>query len=110
VLESRLPVLLVEFSYRRGSGGSGRHRGGDGLVRCIEFRRPLSAAILANHRRLAPRGLAGGGDGECGRTTVIRADGRREMQAATAAVEVATGDRILIETPGGGGYGIPSGR
>ncbi len=110
VLESRLPVLLVEFSYRRGSGGSGRHRGGDGLVRCIEFRRPLSAAILANHRRLAPRGLAGGGDGECGRTTVIRADGRREVQAATAAVEVATGDRILIETPGGGGYGIRSGR
>ena len=108
VLESRLPVLLREFSYRRGSGGAGHYRGGDGLVRCLEFRRPLSAAILANHRRLAPRGLDGGSDGARGCTTVVRHDGRRESLGATAAVEVEAGDQILIETPGGGGYGKPA--
>ena len=107
VLEGRLPVLLREFRYRRGSGGAGRHRGGDGLVRRVEFRRPLAAAILANHRRLAPRGLAGGADGACGRTTLVRRDGREEALGATAAVEVAAGDQMLIETPGGGGYGAP---
>jgi 5-oxoprolinase (ATP-hydrolysing) len=105
VLEGRLPVLLREFRYRRGSGGAGRHRGGDGLVRRVEFRRPLSAAILANHRRLPPRGLAGGADGACGRTTLVRRDGREQALGATAAVEVAAGDQIVIETPGGGGYG-----
>ncbi|HXQ64155.1 MAG TPA: hydantoinase B/oxoprolinase family protein [Steroidobacteraceae bacterium] len=109
VLESRLPVLLREFRYRRGSGGSGRWRGGDGLVRRIEFRRPLAAAILANHRRIAPRGLAGGGNGECGRTTVRRVDGTAEVLGATDAVSVAAGDQIEIETPGGGGYGPPAG-
>jgi len=110
VLESRLPVLLREFRYRRGSGGPGRWRGGDGLVRRIEFRRPLAAAILANHRRIAPRGLAGGGDGACGRTTVRRAGGAIEVLGATDAVSVAAGDQIEIETPGGGGYGPPAAR
>ncbi|MBS0375589.1 MAG: hydantoinase B/oxoprolinase family protein [Proteobacteria bacterium] len=109
VLEARLPVLLREFRYRRGSGGRGRWHGGDGLVRTVEFRRPLAAAMLANHRRLAPRGLAGGADGAPGRTTLVRADGRREPQGATAAMQVEAGDRIVIETPGGGGYGAPDG-
>ncbi len=107
VLEARLPVLLREFRYRRGSGGAGRHRGGDGLVRRIEFLRPLSAAILSNHRRLAPRGLAGGADGARGRTTLLHRDGRREALGATAATAVEAGDQILIETPGGGGFGAP---
>jgi 5-oxoprolinase (ATP-hydrolysing) len=105
VLEARLPVLLREFRYRRGSGGAGRHRGGDGLVRRIEFLRPLDAAILSNHRRLAPRGLAGGGDGARGRTTLVRRDGTQETLGATAAASVAAGDQIVIETPGGGGFG-----
>ena len=105
VLESRLPVLLREFRYRRGSGGPGRWRGGDGLVRRIEFRRPLEAAILANNRRHAPRGLAGGGDGACGRTTVYRADGTMSVLGATDSVRVGAGDVIEIETPGGGGFG-----
>jgi 5-oxoprolinase (ATP-hydrolysing) len=105
VLESRLPVLLREFRYRRGSGGAGRWRGGDGLVRVVEFRRPLTAAILSNHRRLAPRGAAGGGDGAPGANRVLRADGRVEALGATAEVQVASGDRIAIETPGGGGWG-----
>jgi 5-oxoprolinase (ATP-hydrolysing) len=105
ILEARLPVILREFRYRRGSGGAGRHRGGDGLVRRIEFLRPLDAAILSNHRRLAPRGIAGGGDGARGRTTLLRRDGRREELGATAAASVAAGDQIVIETPGGGGFG-----
>ncbi len=108
VLESRLPVLLREFRYRRGSGGSGRWHGGDGLVRRVEFRRPLEAAILANNRRHAPRGLAGGGDGACGRTTVYRTDGTVSVLGATDAVTVGAGDVIEIETPGGGGFGAGS--
>jgi 5-oxoprolinase (ATP-hydrolysing) len=107
VLESRLPVLLREFAYRGGSGGAGRWRGGDGLVRCVEFRRPLTAAILSNHRRHAPRGLAGGGDGAPGRNRVLRADGRVETLDGVDEVAVQAGDRIAIETPGGGGYGVP---
>ena len=107
VFEARLPVLLREFRYRRGSGGRGRWHGGDGLIRRVEFRRPLAAAILANHRRVAPRGLAGGADGACGRTTVYRADGSTQLLGATDAVAVGTGDAIEIETPGGGGYGAP---
>ena len=105
VLESRLPVLLREFRYRRGSGGLGRWHGGDGLVRRIEFRRPLEAAILANNRRHAPRGLAGGGDGACGRTTVYRTDGTTRVLGATDSVRVGAGDAIEIETSGGGGFG-----
>jgi 5-oxoprolinase (ATP-hydrolysing) len=106
VLESRLPVLLREFRYRRGSGGAGRWRGGDGLVRCLEFRRPLTAAILSNHRRLAPHGLAAGADGATGANRVLRADGRVETLPGIAEVTVGVGDRFVIETPGGGGYGL----
>jgi 5-oxoprolinase (ATP-hydrolysing) len=107
VLESRLPVLLREFRYRHGSGGAGRWRGGDGLVRRVEFRRPMTAAILSNHRRLAPHGLAGGGDGARGRNAVLRAAGGVEEYGATAQVELAPGDQFVVETPGGGGYGVP---
>ncbi len=107
VLESRYPVLLREFSLRRGSGGAGRHRGGDGLLRCIEFRRPLDAAILSNHRRVAPFGLAGGAPGTCGRNRVLRADGRIEELGACDTVRMEAGDRLLVETPGGGGFGAP---
>jgi len=107
VLESRYPVLLREFSLRRGTGGAGRNRGGDGLVRCIEFRRPLDAAILSNHRRIAPFGLAGGAPGACGRNRILRADGRVEELGACDTAHMEAGDRLLIETPGGGGFGAP---
>jgi 5-oxoprolinase (ATP-hydrolysing) len=105
VLESRHPVLVREFRYRRGSGGTGRHRGGDGLVRRIAFRAPMTAAILSNHRRIAPFGLHGGGDGATGSNRLLRADGTVTELPACASVEVGIGDEILIETPGGGGYG-----
>jgi len=106
VLEQRYPVRVRKFRIRRGSGGAGRWRGGDGVVREVEFLEPMQAAILSNRRRVAPAGLAGGSPGACGRNYVLRADGRREELAATAAVELAAGDRFVIETPGGGGYGV----
>jgi 5-oxoprolinase (ATP-hydrolysing) len=105
VLERRYPVLLREFSIRRGSGGAGAFRGGDGLVRRVEFREPMTAAILANRRRIPPFGLAGGAPGAVGVTRVIRRDGRSETLSATAEVAVETGDCIEIATPGGGGCG-----
>jgi 5-oxoprolinase (ATP-hydrolysing) len=105
ILEQRYPVLVRKFAIRRGSGGAGQWRGGDGVVREIEFLGPMQAAMLSNRRRVAPAGLAGGSPGERGRNYVLRADGLREELAATVAVELAAGDRFVIETPGGGGYG-----
>ena len=107
VLEWRYPVLVEDFAIRAHSGGNGRNRGGDGVVRRIRFLEPMSAAILSNHRRVAPFGLAGGQAGQVGRNRVVRADGCEEALAATAAVQMAPGDAIVIETPGGGGYGAP---
>jgi 5-oxoprolinase (ATP-hydrolysing) len=109
VLEARFPVLLREFALRAGSGGAGANRGGDGLVREVEFREPMTAGLLANHRRIAPFGLAGGGPGRTGVDTVIRRDGRSETVQATAELTVDAGDRLRIETPGGGGWGTPVG-
>ena len=105
VLESRHPVLLREFRYRRGSGGAGAHRGGDGLVRRIGFRAPMTVAILSNHRRVAPFGLAGGSDGATGINRLLRAGGESIELPACASSEVGAGDEIVIETPGGGGFG-----
>ena len=105
VLETRFPVLLEEFSIRRGSGGDGANRGGDGAVRRVRFLEPLTAAILSNHRRTAPFGLAGGEPGAVGVNRVDRADGSVEPLGATAEVEMGAGDVFVIETPGGGGFG-----
>lgn len=105
ILEARLPVRLERFAFRRGSGGQGRYRGGDGLVRRLRFLRPLSVAILSNRRRLAPSGLGGGGDGTRGINRLWRHDGRVELLGATAAAAVLAGDAVEIETPGGGGFG-----
>ncbi|MFZ5658674.1 MAG: hydantoinase B/oxoprolinase family protein [Pseudomonadota bacterium] len=105
VLEWRFPVLLERFAVRHGSGGAGRRRGGDGVVRRLRFRAPMTAAILSSHRLLPPFGLAGGAPGACGRNWVERADGRREMLPGKAQVEVRAGDVLVIETPGGGGHG-----
>ena len=109
VLEWRFPVLLESFAIRRGSGGAGAWRGGDGTIRRIRFLAPMAAAILSNRRRVAPPGLAGGGDGMPGVNRVERADGSTEELSATAEIAVAPGDVIVIETPGGGGFGPPGG-
>jgi 5-oxoprolinase (ATP-hydrolysing) len=105
VLEWRYPVRVEEFSIRRGSGGAGRRRGGDGAVRRIRFLEPMTAAILSGHRRVPPYGMAGGKPGAVGRNSIVRADGRVEEVAACAEAAMQPGDQFVIETPGGGGFG-----
>src|SRR6185312_13955275 len=104
-LEARFPVLVREFRIRRGSGGPGRHRGGDGAVRRLEFRAPLAGALLANRRRVPPFGLAGGGAAAPGAARFIRATREIETLAATASFRLEPGDELEILTPGGGGWG-----
>jgi 5-oxoprolinase (ATP-hydrolysing) len=105
ILETRLPVRLDEFAIRHGSGGKGAHKGGDGVVRKLTFLEPMTANILANRRRVAPRGISGGGDALPGRNWVERGDGSVEVLSATQSAELGSGDRFVIETPGGGGFG-----
>ncbi|MHA1599141.1 MAG: hydantoinase B/oxoprolinase family protein, partial [Alphaproteobacteria bacterium] len=105
VLEWRFPVLLENFAIRRGSGGTGRWRGGDGVIREIKFLEPMTAAILSERRTIAPHGLDGGGAGLCGETRVRRADGTVTPLGATDRAVLGAGDTIIIKTPGGGGFG-----
>ncbi|WP_182866180.1 hydantoinase B/oxoprolinase family protein [Rhodopirellula sp. JC639] len=107
VLESRLPIRLVEFSIRRGSGGVGKHRGGDGLVREFEFLRPLTVSLITSRRTTAPYGVFGGGAGLPGRNRLIPAGQPAVDLPAATTIEVGPGDRLRIETPGGGGWGEP---
>ena len=109
VLEWRFPVLLDRFEIRRGSGGKGRHHGGDGVVRHVRFRTAMTAAILSNRRRVPPFGLQGGEPGRLGKNEVRRVSGKVELLAATQVVEMAPGDVFIIETPGGGGFGMAPG-
>ncbi|OJD31864.1 5-oxoprolinase (atp-hydrolyzing) [Diplodia corticola] len=109
--EKRYPVLLREFSIRAGSGGRGRKRGGDGCVRDIELRRPMQVSILSERRVNAPYGMAGGGEGQRGVNLWIRRDPldagstRTISLGGRATTPMGTGDRIVVMTPGGGGYG-----
>jgi 5-oxoprolinase (ATP-hydrolysing) len=105
ILEQRFPVVCREFSLRRDSGGCGRHRGGDGLVREIEFLEPVSVSLLSQNRSHGAKGLDGGGDGQPGRQWIVRSDGTREAIAGHAHVDLASGEAIRVETPGGGGWG-----
>ncbi|WP_462322014.1 hydantoinase B/oxoprolinase family protein [Halochromatium sp.] len=107
VLEWRFPVRLESFSIRQGSGGSGRHRGGDGVERRIRFLEPMEVGILANRRRVAPFGLAGGGNGDCARAWIERADGSIAHLSSTDNAKVDTNDVFVLQTPGGGGFGEP---
>ncbi|MBW4462207.1 MAG: hydantoinase B/oxoprolinase family protein [Nodosilinea sp. WJT8-NPBG4] len=107
VLEWRFPVLLREFCIRQGSGGAGEYAGGNGIVRTVEFREPMTAAILSNHRLVPPFGLAGGQPGQIGENSIIRADGQVEALPGQATVALDEGECIRIATPGGGGYGAP---
>jgi len=105
-LERALPVRVLAYGYRRGSGGAGRRPGGDGLVREIEAVVPLEGTLLADRRRAGPWGLAGGGEGRPGKDRIERAAGV-EALPAKGRFSLAAGDRIRIETPGGGGWGAP---
>jgi len=105
VLEWRFPVLVESFAIRRGSGGRGRHHGGDGAIRRIRFREAMTAAILSGHRRVPPYGMAGGEPGALGRNYVVRTDGSVETLGGTDQCAMKAGDVFVIETPGGGGFG-----
>jgi 5-oxoprolinase (ATP-hydrolysing) len=105
VLEWRFPVRVESFEIRRGSGGRGKWRGGDGTIRKIRFLEDMTCAILANRRIVEPFGAASGGNGSLGRNWVERVDGSIEEKGATARWDVKPGDVFVIRTPGGGGYG-----
>jgi N-methylhydantoinase B len=99
-LELAYPLHVERYALRAGSGGAGKHRGGDGVIRELRMLEPCTLSVLAQRRTVAPRGASGGGDGAPGRTLV-----NGERLPASASRELATGDVITIETPGGGGYG-----
>ncbi|WP_334146153.1 hydantoinase B/oxoprolinase family protein [Hyphomicrobium sp.] len=105
VLESRYPVILERFSIRRGSGGKGRWKSGDGTLRVIRFLEPMRCAILSGFRKIRPFGLAGGAPGETGRNAIRRRDGRTEELPGAASATLGPGDAVLISTPTGGGVG-----
>ncbi|HSS29265.1 MAG TPA: hydantoinase B/oxoprolinase family protein, partial [Usitatibacter sp.] len=105
VLEWRFPVRIDSHEIRRGSGGGGKWHGGNGATRRVRFLEPMTAAILAGHRRIPPYGMAGGKPGEVGRNWVERADGSRTELSYADETQVARGDVFVIDTPGGGGYG-----
>jgi N-methylhydantoinase B len=104
-LEMAYPFRVHEYAVRAGSGGAGLHRGGAGLVRSYEFLVDARVTLMTERRRLAPWGANGGGDGERGRNSVVRADGREEALAGKGPLRVIAGDILRIETPGGGGWG-----
>jgi len=110
IFERRYPVILHEFSIRKGSGGGGLNKGGDGCIRDIEFRMPLQVSILSERRVVAPYGMAGGDEGKRGVNLWIRkyaedGDVRTISLGGKASVPMNAGDRIIVNTPGGGGYG-----
>ncbi|MCQ8240320.1 hydantoinase B/oxoprolinase family protein [Acetobacteraceae bacterium KSS12] len=105
IMEMRLPVRVEEFSVRAGSGGAGRWPGGDGAVRRLRFTEPVEAMLVSSRRTVPPFGLAGGSEGAPGRQRVERADGRIETLPGVFRTELAVGDVLVIETPGGGGFG-----
>ncbi len=105
VLETRFPVLLKEFSIRNSSGGTGQYPGGNGVIRHLQFREAMTANLLSGRRTTVPFGLAGGASGKPGEATLRHKNGTQTNLPATATVEMQPGDEIIIQTPGGGGYG-----
>jgi 5-oxoprolinase (ATP-hydrolysing) len=105
ILERRYPILLREFSIRKGSGGKGKHRGGDGVIREMEPLRPLIVSILSERRVLQPYGMCGGEPGTCGRNLLIRNNGVTVNIGGRCSTDWNVGERLRLETPGAGGYG-----
>ena len=107
IIEQRYPVRLRQFAIRRGSGGKGEWNGGDGVIREFEFLEPLTVSLLTQHRVEAPYGLHGGLAGQCGRQTLLRDLTATPLEGCTSFA-VQAGDRVTIETPGGGAWGTPA--
>ena len=105
-LEAYYPLRVRRYAVRRGSGGPGRHRGGDGVVRELEFLAAAQLTLLGERRRVAPPGLAGGSAGRTGRDMVVL-HGRARRVPAKSTFQMGPGDRLRVETPGGGGFGRP---
>ena len=106
-LEDHYPFRVVTYRLRKGSGGAGRYPGGEGIERQLAFDVPATVSLMGERRVLPPWGLAGGEPGACGEDWLIRADGTRERLAGKTTIEVEPGDRLLVLTPGGGGWGRP---
>jgi N-methylhydantoinase B len=104
-LEYAYPLRVTEYSLRKGSGGTGKFRGGDGIVREVELLADSEVTLLADRRSRGPYGLQGGTDGQAGLTEIVRKDGARETLPGKASVRAKKGDRVRIESPGGGGWG-----
>jgi N-methylhydantoinase B len=107
-LEYTYPFRIAEYSLRDGSGGAGQHPGGDGLRRVYEFLAPANLTVISDRRVSRPYGLAGGGPGAAGRNTLRRASGTEEPLPGKVTLPVQPGDRLELETPGGGGWGASS--
>lgn len=107
VLELRYPVRVSEFSIREGTGGKGAHRGGDGVCRRLTFGEDMEVIILANRRKVAPYGMAGGEDGQVGSNWIERADGTVQELGSCDSAQVKKGDTFVLHTPSGGGFGAP---
>jgi N-methylhydantoinase B len=106
-LEYSYPLRVMKYALRAGSGGAGKHRGGDGIVREMEVLTDATVTLLADRRKSRPYGLAGGEDGAPGRTEILRADGSTELMPSKGSTRLRRGERVRIETPGGGGWGKP---
>ena len=107
-LETHYPLRVIAFGLRRGSGGSGMHPGGEGIVREIEFLEPGELSLMGERRRHQPWGLAGGAPGACGEDWLIRRDGTPERLPGKVTLRVDAGERLRVLTPGGGGWGNPN--
>ena len=105
IVEHRYPVRVERFALRRDSAGAGRFKGGEGILRELRFLEPASVSMLTQHRVEAPYGLAGGSPGKRGSQRVVRVSGEEKRLGSIDGCELCAGDRLIIETPGGGGYG-----
>lgn len=112
ILERRYPVILREFSYRPDSGGKGAYSGGNGVIRDLEFLEPIQISLLTERRSRAPYGLEGGQPAKMGINTWVKqtqtGQTRRVNLGGKAAVHMSAGDRLVLQTPGGGGWGVSS--
>ena len=104
-LEAHYPFRIVRYGLRSGSGGEGRYPGGEGIAREIEFQVAAEVSLMGERRRNQPWGLAGGGPGAVGEDWLLRRNGQREKLPGKTTIAVAPGDRLLVLTPGGGGFG-----